>query len=158
MLVHVVATNEPIIPEDGDDQALRDAICAMTRVADNAATLALSDGTNIELPASVVTAIRQTLDILSHSDAVAITPVNRQLTPYQAGVMLNVREAYVQELLDNGDLPFTTRGTVRFIALEDVLAHKRVKDAQTREGLRELTRLSQEMGFYQPHELDPGTI
>lgn len=148
MVVRTAASNDPIIPADADISALHDTACTLARTAGDSATLVLSDGTTVELPAAIVAAVHQVADVMSKNLAVAITPVAKRLTPQQAARMLNVRDQYFEGLLENGDIPFRATGTIRLIALEDLLAYKRVRDAQTRQALDELTRLSEEMGLY----------
>lgn len=147
---------EPIIPADDDAGALRDAACSLAAATDDAVTLVLPDGLSVKLPASAVAALRLIVEAMSNNNAVAITPVDKRLTPRQAALMLNVRDDYFESLLTNGEIPFTATDEIRLVALEDLLAYKRERDATRREALREMTRLSQEMGFYQPVESDPG--
>lgn len=157
MVVRTPLRNEPVNPPDAEMSALRDAACALAGTTDEAASLTLADGTSVVVPPSVVATLRQAVQVMSENLAVAITPVDKRLTPHQAARMLNVGDEYFETLLTNGDIPFTTIGTLRFITLEDLLVYKRERDATRREALREMTRLSQEMGFYQPADSDPGT-
>lgn len=156
MVSQTTRKHEPIIPANADMSVLHDAACALASKEDNALKLVLPDGTVLEVPASVMAAIRQTVEVMSENLAVAITPVDKRLTPRQAAQMLNVGDDYFESVLTSGDIPFTTNGTIRLVALEDLLAYKRERDAMRRDALREMTRLSQEMGFYQPAESDPG--
>ncbi|HEX5503538.1 MAG TPA: excisionase family DNA-binding protein, partial [Thermomicrobiales bacterium] len=75
-------------------------------------------------------------------------PVYRELTTQQAADLLNVSRQYLIRLLERGDLPFTRTGTHRRIRLDDVLRYKDARSARRREGLRRLTRLSEELGLY----------
>lgn len=156
MVSQTTSKHEPIIAADDDASALHEAACALAGVTDVAVTLALADGTVIELPESAVAALRQVVEAMSANRAIVISPVDKQLTPKQAAQMLNVPDDYFESVLKDGDIPFTTSGTRQYIALEDLLVYKRQRDAARREALREMTRLSQEMGFYQPGESDPG--
>lgn len=156
MVSKTTARHEPIIAANDDTHVLREAACALADTTDDTATLVLHDGTSVEIPASVITAIRQVIEVMTDDRAVAITAVGKRLTSQQAARMLNVRDEYLEGLLESGDIPYRSAGTLRLIDLEDLLAYKRVRDAQTRDALRELTRLSQEMGFYQPGDTDPG--
>ena len=148
MAARTVERHEPIVPAADEVRALHDAACALAGSANESATLTLPNGSTVEIPAPLMAAIRQTLDVMSNNLAVEITPVDRRLSPYQAARMLNVREEYVEKLLENGNIPVVTKGKFRYIEFEALLAYKRVKDAQTSAALDELTRLSEEMGLY----------
>lgn len=61
---------------------------------------------------------------------------------------LNVGRDYLVRLLDEGQIPFTGGGDSRLMPKADLLAFKARRDAGRREGLQELTRLSEEAGGY----------
>jgi excisionase family DNA binding protein len=65
-----------------------------------------------------------------------------------AALLLNVGRDYLVTLLDAGKLPAHGAGEARRVAREDLLAFKTARDAQRREGLRELSRLTEELGGY----------
>jgi hypothetical protein len=51
-------------------------------------------------------------------------------------------------LLDNDKLPYSKTGTHRRLRIEDVLAYKDKRDAESHAALDELTQLSEELGGY----------
>jgi hypothetical protein len=112
----------------------------------------LPDGRSIELPKSVVVALRFVVEAMSATKAVVVSPVEKQLTPERAAHFLNVSDEEFEGILSEGDIPVTATKTLRHIALDDLLAYLHKRDKSRRDALRELTRLSQEMGFYQPRE------
>lgn len=105
-------------------------------------------GQPIPLPDSARRVLAAAVHELARDHAVAIVPVYRELTTQQAADLLNVSRQYLIRLLEQGDLPFTRTGTHRRIRLDDLLRYKEERGARRREGLRRLTRLSEELGLY----------
>lgn len=71
-----------------------------------------------------------------------------ELTIDDAALLLNVGRDYLVTLLDSGTLPADGTGNERRILREELLALKAARDGQRRDGLRELSRLTQELGGY----------
>ncbi len=65
-----------------------------------------------------------------------------------AALLLNVGRDYLVPLLDAGRLPASGVGDARRVQRDDLLAFKTARDAQRRDGLRELSGLTQEFGGY----------
>ncbi|MGH2588506.1 MAG: excisionase family DNA-binding protein [Dehalococcoidia bacterium] len=107
-----------------------------------------ADGGEMELPASVTSLLRRVVKLLADGHAVAVEPLERELTTQQAAEILNVSRPYLVRLLDRGDIPWTRTGTHRRVRLRDLLLYKQNRDAERRVALRELTRLSDELGLY----------
>jgi excisionase family DNA binding protein len=77
-----------------------------------------------------------------------VVPVGREVTTQQAANVLNVSRQYLVRLLDDGRIPFRKTGKHRRLRIEDVLSFKEGRDAERRTSLRELSRLTQELGGY----------
>lgn len=65
-----------------------------------------------------------------------------------AAQLLNVGRDYLVGLLDARKLPSCGSGDARLVHREDLLAFKAARDADRREGLRELSRVTGELGGY----------
>jgi excisionase family DNA binding protein len=85
---------------------------------------------------------------LASGNAIAILPLNKDLTTQEAADILNVSRPYLIKLLEQGDIPYVKTGTHRRVRLSDVLTYKHVRDAERRRALAKLTQLSQDMGIY----------
>jgi excisionase family DNA binding protein len=88
------------------------------------------------------------VEVLSRGDALTVVPVGREVTTQQAANVLNVSRQYLVRLLDDGRIPFRKTGKHRRLRIEDVLSFKEGRDAERRTSLRELSRLTQELGGY----------
>lgn len=102
----------------------------------------------VELPDTLAYVLRQAVHVLAQGEAVAVVPVQKELTTQQAADLLNVSRQYLVRLLDEGKIPFSRTGTHRRIAFSDLMDYKRVRDHKRRKGLAELTQMNQDLGLY----------
>ncbi len=126
------------------------ALAQVRRMLDGGgdAELHAADGSVAELPDSVREGLRQLVAGLDESGAVTVNAVDKELTTQEAADLLNVSRPYLVKLLDEGVIPSRMVGTHRRVSAADVLAYDRVYRARQLEGLREIIRLSEEMGLY----------
>jgi excisionase family DNA binding protein len=68
-----------------------------------------------------------------------------ELTTGEAADLLFVSKPFLVKLLEEEKIPYRKVGNRRKIKLKDVLAYKKVSDAQRRKALRELVREAQEL-------------
>ncbi|MGI8476644.1 MAG: helix-turn-helix domain-containing protein [Thermomicrobiales bacterium] len=133
----ITATDE----ERADLARLEDAIGAG---AGTGPRLVGADGAEIVLPESVRLVLAQAVAALAHDQAVAVLPVDKALTTQRAADLLNVSRPHLVKLLDEGAIPHFMSGTHRRVRLDDLLAHRRARDAERREILRRMTEEGQE--------------
>lgn len=106
------------------------------------------DGEEIELPDTAFRVLKDVIHQLARGHAVALMPVQMELTTQEAADLLNVSRQYLVRLLEDGAIPFTRLGTHRRIRFGDLMKYKQARDAKRREGLKRLTQLSEELGLY----------
>lgn len=107
-----------------------------------------TSGAAVHLSGPLVALLERAAELIAEGSSVSLVPVEVELTSQQAADLLNLSRQYLVRLLDDGELPCTMVGTHRRLQLKDVLAYKRLRDADRRAKLGELTRLSQELGGY----------
>ena len=83
---------------------------------------------------------------MGRGNAVTLTPVHAELTTHQAARFLNVSRPYLIKQLESGRLPYHKVGTHRRIALRDLLEYKERSNAERDSALKELARMTQELG------------
>jgi excisionase family DNA binding protein len=105
-------------------------------------------GESIAIPESVFRVLERVAEVMARGDSITVVPVGRELTTQQAADLLNVSRQYVVRLLDEGRIPYGKTGKHRRLRIEDVLAFKETRDKDRRAGLRELSRMTQELGGY----------
>jgi|SRR5680860_1065 len=137
---------------------LRGGVAAFARRAelrldgDGEVAISIGDETTT-VPAPVAEAMLDVLDRLARGRRVVVTSVDDYLTTGQAARMLGVSRTYVCRLLDDGRLPFEFRGTHRRVRTDDVLDYLRVRRAERREALDEVSRISRAAGLYDDDEI-----
>lgn len=102
-------------------------------------------GESIALPASVFYVLERVAEVLARGDSITVVPVGREVTTQQAADLLNVSRQYLVRLLDEGRVAFRKVGKHRRLRIEDVLSFKVTRDKDRRSGLRELSRMTQEL-------------
>lgn len=107
-----------------------------------------AEGKHIQLPASLIMLLRQSVVPLEQGETLIITHTQQELTTQEAADILNISRPSLIKLLDAQIISHRMVGTHRRIALADVLAYQqRYKQEQT-DALDRLTQLSQEYGLY----------
>ena len=102
----------------------------------------------ISLPMSIFRMIVTMLVEMGNGNAVAIVPVNAELTTQQAADLLNVSRPHLVKLLDQNALGYRMVGTHRKLKAREVLNY-RTKTAFARsEGLKKMVALDEELGLY----------
>ncbi len=146
-MVTIDSSFGPVVAATHEQPALV-AIDAMLATPQGAVVLVDLNGERIELPESARGLLRQVVHALASARPVEVIALRKRLTNRQTAHVLNVSPRYVVQLLDEGQLPFSWDASRPWIARDVVLAYKQRRDAERREALDEMARLSQEMGLY----------
>ena len=101
----------------------------------------------VELPPELVPLLVEVLGQIANGNGVRVVPVHAELTTQQAADLLNTSRPYLIKLLEGGTIPFHLTGTHRRVKLADLLAYKRIRDAERRVILDDLTSEAQELGL-----------
>ncbi len=107
------------------------------------------DGDEVEIPASVLAALRLVAAAMAKGQAVTVAPHDLELTTQEAADLLHVSRPHLIKLLDRGELAHHRMSndpkSHRRVLLKDVMAYRQQRQ-QTRRGLlRELTQASQDI-------------
>ncbi len=145
---------QPIAASEYEGQALKylDAMLQHSATPQTSQVESLrlvgTQGEEVALPESVITALRQFARYLASGKAVAIVPINKTLTTQEAADILKISRPYLIKLLDEGALPYSKVGTHRRLQFEDVTAYKQRRDEDRQRALDHLAPLNEEMGLY----------
>lgn len=107
------------------------------------------DGDEVEIPASVMAALRLVAVAMAQGQAVTVAPHDLELTTQEAADLLHVSRPHLIKLLDRREMAHHRMSedskSHRRVLLKDVLAYRQQRQ-QTRRGLlRELTEASEDM-------------
>lgn len=138
----------PVAADEAERPVLQRLDVLLERGADGGSTLVGPNGETIELPASAFRFLHGLVHHLARGRAVALVPVDKELTTQRAADILNVSRPYLVQLLDEGVIPHSKTGRHRRVRFDDLMAFKERRDAERRTALRELTQLNQELGPY----------
>jgi excisionase family DNA binding protein len=116
--------------------------------ADDMFMLLTADGQQQSLPYVLVRALHMLPTLLAQGDDVALVPVHKELTTYEAAALLNVSRPFLIKLLDEGTIPSTKVGTHRRVRLRDVLEYRRRRSEKNKRLLDEILSFAQQHGGY----------
>lgn len=105
-------------------------------------------GRTIDAPEQVYRLTREVLSIVAEGGAAAVISVDHDLTTQAAADILGVSRPHLIKVLEQGDIPFYLVGRHRRVAIGDVLAYKKRRDALRRGALDDLAAESQDLGLY----------
>lgn len=100
---------------------------------------------DVVLPAHALRLLKDILAEMAQGHAVALLPLQTELTTQQAADLLNVSRPYLIGLLEQRQIPFRHVGQHRRIRLDDLLAYKAKDDQFRRSVADELAADAQEL-------------
>jgi excisionase family DNA binding protein len=104
-------------------------------------------GQTLHLPATAVRLLVRILDEMAKGNALAVTPVQAEITTQEAAELLNISRPTLIQLLDEGRIEFRKVGTHRRVRLESLMKFKRQAEADRKAVLAELAAYDQELGI-----------
>jgi excisionase family DNA binding protein len=106
-------------------------------------------GQSVDLPASALPLVARMLSEMGQGHAVALLPMEMEITTQQAADLMNVSRPFLVGLIDQDHIPSRKVGTHRRLLLKDVLAYKERDIARRRDILGQLAADAQEqdMGY-----------
>jgi excisionase family DNA binding protein len=104
---------------------------------------------SIELPTLAIALLADILGAMAAGKRVYLIPENTELSTVEAADILNVSRPYLIKLLDTGKIPHRKVGRHRRILMEDLMAYKKERDAESAKLMDELVAEAQEynMGY-----------
>src|SRR6266566_5454688 len=108
--------------------------------------LPTADGQQHNRPHFLVRALHMLTTLLAQGDDVALVPVHKHLTTYEAAALLNVSRPFLIKLLDEGIIPSTKVGTHRRVRLRNVLEYRRRRSETHKRLLDEILSFTHKQG------------
>ena len=137
-------------PEDPLDRVLMERLGNSDVLAEgeSGATLSLSDGSSADIPRAAVDALIRSAEAMAKGHGVAVVPVNRRLTAYEAEDLLGIPAAEFDKAIDDGSLNPDLTGRWRRVDLEQLLDYQADREDKQLQAVNEMTRIAQELGMY----------
>jgi excisionase family DNA binding protein len=151
MMTKIRTLLEPVALSEEESRLALDSsrrlAALVTPVSPTDLTLQVGDGDAepVSLPPSALPLITRLLAELGQGHAVALLPVETELSTQQAADLLNVSRPFLVGLLEQRQIPYRKVGKHRRILLRDVLAFKRRNEADRLAALAELQAQAQEL-------------
>ena len=111
-------------------------------------TLLGRKGEHAKMPAALYHLLRDIVRNLENGRSLVLMPQERQLTTQRAAELLGMSRPYLIQLLNSGEMPYDLVGKHRRIALRDVLAYAKRREAR-RMALDKMARDAFEAGLYE---------
>lgn len=92
-------------------------------------------GETVELPEEIFVVLRKALAAMQAGQSFTILRDDETLTTQMAADLLGVSRPFLIGLLEQGKIPYHKAGTHRRVRLQDLLAYRRVRDAERRKTL-----------------------
>ena len=141
----------PIRPSEHDLRLARQSSSELSRLKERdglkVTVSAGSDETEVAIPEIAFRMLEVILDELAQGHAVALSPVDQEVSTQKAADLLNVSRPYLIKLLESGKIPFRKVGTHRRVRLADLLEYKARMDAEAERAYAELVQQAQELGM-----------
>lgn len=111
--------------------------------------LRLEGGEELDLPPGAVEPLRYLLAQMAQGQAMAVVPLDTELTSQEAADYLNVSRPFFIELLKGGKIPFRLVGSHRRIRFVDLEAHRSRAENERKAVMAELAAQARalEMGY-----------
>jgi excisionase family DNA binding protein len=137
--------DEPAVPTEADIATARRLLQALP-AGDAPPQLSLTiNNEKLQLPASVVPALREAARLVAEGHAVDVLPVDAEISAQDAADFLKVSRPYLLNLVKKGVLPYRMVGAHHRIPMSAVIAYKR-EQAPRRRSLETLTAETQDLG------------
>ncbi|MFG6200812.1 helix-turn-helix domain-containing protein [Nonomuraea sp. JJY05] len=140
-----VLANATRVEADSGDRKLLEHLEATAAAARASLVLRGPDGTDIELPQSLVNLLAAAAHDLAKGNAVFALPVETRLTPNEVAEMLGLSRPFVARLLDEGEIPsqHLPDSRHRLVRLVDVLEFQARRERRA-EGRRQIMEAAEE--------------
>lgn len=114
----------------------------------NSAELSLAlggdNGRAVMLEPALAASLLDVLELVSNGCGFQVIPLGDELTTRQAADLLNVPLGYLEEILEDGEIPFVESDGHRRVRVDDLSAYKRKRDAKRSDALGRLARMDAE--------------
>lgn len=142
----------PVRPSHEDAYLARASASRLSQMKKRAGTVTVTvaqdrGAEELTIPAIALDLLEMILEELGQGHAVALAPLEREVSTQTAADVLNVSRPHLIKLLESGAMPFSRVGTHRRVRLTDVLEYKARMDEEADQAYQQLVQQGQELGM-----------
>lgn len=142
----------PIRPSSEDVYLARASASQLSRMKKRPGAVTVTvakdrEAEELTIPGIALDLLEKILEELAQGHAVALAPLEREVSTQTAADLLNVSRPHLIKLLESGAMPFSRVGTHRRVRLADVLDYKARMDEEADRAYRQLVQQGQELGM-----------
>ena len=105
------------------------------------------NGRTVMLEPALAASVLDVLELVSNGCGFQVIPLGEELTTRQAADLLDVPLGYLEEILDDGEIPFVESDGHRRVRANELSAYKRKRDAKRSDALGRLARMDAAQGL-----------
>jgi excisionase family DNA binding protein len=135
-------------PFTDDEQLVLEKLEQLLANATSVKLLSESEEETIELSGTLFQLLQQIVHSMGEGKMFFVQEEEEILTTQEAADILHVSRPYLIKLLEEGEMPFTKVGLHRRIRFKDLRDYQKRRKEERRAALREMARISQELGLY----------
>jgi excisionase family DNA binding protein len=134
------------IPSDQDAEMARELSRTFSGLgAENVHINVADSHQDMILPPSVIKLFQRILTAMAEKKAIAVIPIDAELTTQQAADIIGVSRPFLVGLLEKGEIEYRKVGTHRRISYEELKRYKVDVDEKRRQSLDALAALGQDL-------------
>jgi excisionase family DNA binding protein len=136
---------------EGKASQARSAVKALAKIRRSTVSFRIQPeggkATDVTVPGTAFRLFLEVLDEMAQGHPVSILPAQEEVTTQQAADILKVSRPYLVGLLDQKKIPSRRVGNRRKVRVSDLMAFKRIDDAERDAAADELTAEAQRLGL-----------
>ena len=134
------------VPSDQDAELARELSRTFSSIGTESIHInVIESHQDMILPPSIIRLFQKILTAMAEKKAIAVIPIDAELTTQQAADILGVSRPFLVGLLENGEIEYRKVGTHRRISYEELKRYKLDVDEKRRQSLDALAALGQEL-------------
>jgi len=142
----------PAWPSEDDVRVARRSASLLSRVEGRSGEVkvtvsAAAGEAEVPIPEIAFRLLELILGAMAQGHAIALSPVDREVSTQKGADLLNVSRPHLIKLLESGRIPFRKVGSHRRVRLADLLEYKARMDAEAERAFAELVQQGQELGM-----------
>jgi excisionase family DNA binding protein len=134
-----------------DQKIAKDSVGKLRKAAKSGKSIQISLKSNersLHIPEKAMKLLIAILSNMADGKDTAVLSAETYLSTQEAADYMKMSRPHIVQILEAGDIPYIKVGSHRRVKFSDLVAFDKKLRREQQKGLKELARLSQEMGLY----------